>query len=191
MNTNQLIIQPSQQPPEVCPHLSSGSHASWRFIPLTQGKFAIVDDFNYEWLNQWKWFALKNVNVFYAVRNVGKHPHQELIRMHREILGLKLNDDKQADHRNGNGLDNRKFNLRLCTNSQNQHNQHSIRGISKYKGVSWDKRSKKWKAKIQFERKRIHIDQFDSEIEAAKAYDTKALELFGEFAYLNFGLTDA
>jgi hypothetical protein len=181
-----LLIQPSQRPPEACSHLSSGSHALGRFIPLTQGKHAIVDAEDYKRINQWKWYALKNGNNFYAVRNIGKHPHQIMIRMHREVLGLKLNDGKQADHRDGNGLDNRRFNLRLCTHSQNQHNQHSIRGISKYKGVSWIKKDKKWKTKIQFEQKSIAIGRFDSEIEAAKAYDKKAKELFGEFACTNF-----
>lgn len=151
-------------------------------IPLTHGKFAIVDDEDYEWLNQYKWCAVKIRNTYYAMRaEKGEH-----IAMHREILGLVKGDGKQTDHRNHNGLDNWRCNMRVCTHSQNQHNQRKQNGTSKYKGVSWYKRDKKWRVCIQINERRICIGYFDNEIDAAKAYDTKAKELFGEFAYCNF-----
>ena len=93
----------------------------------------------------------------------------------------------QIDHINGNGLDNRKVNLRLCNSSQNQRNARKRKsGTSRFKGVDWHKESKKWRARICVNRKRIHIGRYKSEFEAAQAYDKKAIELFGEFASLNF-----
>lgn len=95
------------------------------------------------------------------------------------------------DHKNGNGLDNRRSNLRFCTNAQNQHNQRkwgSRSGkplSSRYKGVSWHRRGH-WRAKIQAQGKRRYLGQFQSEEAAARAYDRAARELHGEFAVLNF-----
>ena len=156
-------------------------------IPLTQGKYAIVDNADYEWLNQWKWCAEKIGNIYYAVRTIkinGKNIPQ---LMHRLILGLIKGDGKLTDHHNHNGLDNRLENLRICNNSQNHHNQLPQKDcISKYKGVGWFKRDKKWCARICMNRKHYHIGYFDTETKAAKAYDKKALELFGEYACINF-----
>jgi len=149
-------------------------------IPLTQGKFAIVDAEDYDWLNQYKWYASKCKNTFYACRAEGG----KTIRMHREIMqapkGLVCN------HINHNGLDNRKSNLRLCTNAQNCYNQRaSATGTSKYKGVCWHKCRSKWSARIRCDGKFYNLGDFDDQMEAAMAYDNKAAELFGEFAYLN------
>ncbi len=104
--------------------------------------------------------------------------------MHRKIINVPK--DLQTDHINNNGLDNRKINLRLCTNSQNSQNRrHYTNKSSKYKGVSWHKFKKKWRAQIGLNKKRIHLGYFEAEKEAAKIYNKEAKELFGDFAYIN------
>jgi hypothetical protein len=160
---------------------------SIRLIPLTQGKFAIVGAEDYEWLSQYKWCALKtHNNKFYAVRR----KNNKTIIMHRQIMNAPAG--LVVDHIDGNSLNNRKTNLRICTQAQNIHNSQPRRNrSSKYKGVFWDKVNKKWSTNIRKGDKRIYLGGFDDEIEAALAYDRKAAELFGEFAYLNFpGNTD-
>lgn len=156
----------------------------YSLIPLTQGKFAIVDDEDYEWLNQYKWYALKSRNTFYAQRRTGK-PRQTVL-MHRQILGVP--SSLQTDHQNSNGLDNRKRNIRACTHNENQHNQQIQKRNLKYKGVSWFKPSKKWRARIVHNNQQIYLGLFVNKTKAAKAYDEKARELFGEFAYTNFSI---
>lgn len=153
-------------------------------IPLTQGKFAIVDDEDYAYLMQWKWYAHKSKGTYYAQRHTvcsvtKKHA---VLSMHRVII--KCPQHLQADHRNHNGLDNRKQNLRACSHSQNQHNRRVTNcGASKYKGVYWNKG--KWQAGISHNDKNMHIIRCASEERAAMAYNAKAIELFGEFACLN------
>jgi hypothetical protein len=155
-------------------------------IELTQGKVALVDDEDYGWLNQWKWFADKNKNTFYARRqgktNNGK---QSAIRMHRLILNA-TNKETEVDHYDMNGLNNQRYNIRLCTGQQNRMNQKSRQGTSsKFKGVAWNKARKKWHARIGFNGEKKHLGLFISETEAALAYNKAATELFGEFARLN------
>lgn len=155
---------------------------SSKAIALTQGKFAIVDEADYEWLNQWKW----NLNSqTYAVRGfyIGNYK-QKTLSMHRLIIDAPLGIF--VDHINGNGLDNRRCNLRLCTHSQNHMNRkHHKDASSKYKGVSWHKPLKKWRTQIAVKQKGIHLGYFVSEIEAALAYNEAARIYFGEFAKLN------
>jgi hypothetical protein len=103
--------------------------------------------------------------------------------MHREIAGAPKG--MVVDHIDGNELNNRRSNLRVCTVSQNHQNRRRTWGRSRYKGVCFLKKRNKWKAEIMVNRKHIHIGCFDEEEEAAKAYDKKAAELFGEFAYFN------
>ena len=104
--------------------------------------------------------------------------------MHRQILNAPA--DLCCDHKNHNGLDNRKANLRLCTVAQNNYNKRPLPNkTSKYKGVFWCSEAKKWRAEIRQNDQRIHIGYYDYEQDAAIAYDDYAIDLFGEFAYLN------
>jgi hypothetical protein len=149
-------------------------------IPLTMGKVAIVDDEDYEWLMQWKWYCTTRG---YATRGWdGGAVH---ILMHREIA--KTPDGMETDHINHNRLDNRKSNLRNCTPTQNKMNKgFDSRNTSGYKGVSWNKSAKKWFAYIRFNKQRVNIGVFEDIVEAAHAYDAAARKYHGEFAYLNF-----
>ena len=151
-------------------------------IELTQGKVAIVDDEDFEWLNQWKWYAVRRGTIWYAVRTK-RLPKRRIIYMHRIIMEPPV--DLQIDHQNMDGLDNRRCNLRICTRSQNLMNSKKchLDHTSRFKGIYWNKRDKKWHARIGH--KGHHIGYFDDELEAAKAYNKIAFKLFGEFARLN------
>lgn len=147
-------------------------------IPLTQGKFAIVSTDDYEHLMQWKWCVHSNG---YACR---RSSNNEIMLMHRFIMQTPSGMD--TDHINGDKLDNRKLNLRICTRSQNNRNQKpQIGKTSKYKGVYWYKNEQKWIARIKKNKKDIYCGRFKTEIEAARAYNEAAITAFGEFARLN------
>jgi hypothetical protein len=158
----------------------AGSEAARR-IPLTRGKFALVDAEDYYRLLQYKWQAMLGRTTIYATgRADGK-----ATKMHRLIMDAP--DHLVVDHIDHNGLNNCKSNLRLCTSAQNSRNMFSSNGsTSRYKGVCWLKREKKWDAKIRLNGKIYNLGYFTDEIAAAKAYDKKAMELHQEFACLNF-----
>lgn len=155
-------------------------------IPLTRDKVAIIDDEDYERINQHKWYAYKSKRTFYAQRRDGK----KILWMHRIIINPS--PDEQIDHINGDGLDNRKSNLRIATQHQNTMNcrKRAIhRGkppSSKYKGVSKCKTTGHWIVQLGFNGSYIWGGTYLTEIEAAKAYDIKAKELFGIYAKTNF-----
>jgi hypothetical protein len=156
-------------------------------IPLSQGKFAIVDPDDYFRLARYKWYAVKGGRTFYAVRSiVTKEGKRYRSHMHRVVL--RVPDNMHVDHINCNGLDNRKANLRPATCAQNIRNRKKIRrnGCSKYKGLTWVKYKKKWRVRITLNRTRIILGDFSDEIEAAKAYDRAAVKYHGQFAALNF-----
>jgi len=148
-------------------------------ITLTRGKIALVDDDDFEWLSKFRWRAYRNqCGCWYARRG------ESSIFMHREILGEPLG--VEVDHRDGDGLNNQRYNLRLATHSQNLCNRGKQRNnTSGYKGVSWFKRVGKWHARIQINGRDKHLGYFDILEEAARAYNVAALEHFGEFAKLN------
>ena len=158
-------------------------------IPLTQGKFALVDDEDFERVSQFKWHANRRIYkknntqyTFYASTIIYKNNKRLYLRMHQFIMGVQ--NGYEADHKDGNGLNNQKSNLRRATHSQNLANQKKSRGKSKYKGVHQCERGR-WRACITYNNKNIKLGRFDTEIEAARAYNIKAEELFGEFACIN------
>lgn len=158
-------------------------------ITLTQGYVAMVDDEDFEYLNQWNWCAetKQKRKVIYAKRT--RCSSGKRIRMHRLIMGVADTSKPDIDHRDGNGLNNQKYNLRIATNSQNGMNRGAnSNNTSGYKGVSKDKNRNEnpWKAAIKHNDKRIHLGYYSTPEQAAQVYDTKALELYGEFAWLNF-----
>jgi hypothetical protein len=162
-----------------------GTQGKMKEIPLSQGKVALVDDEDYEWLSQWKWCASFNGCTWYAVRKDCSGPRRRMVKMHRLIMGEPMGI--QVDHINGDGWNNQRKNLRLDPNSQNQHNRRkNRRGSSLFKGVSWRKGCRRWWAYIVHLGVKKHLGYFDSEEVAARAYDKAAKELFGEFARLNF-----
>lgn len=148
-------------------------------IKLTQGKETIVDDEDYEYLSQWKWYYHNG----YATRSTNRiNGIQTTIRLHKLLTSLK----EEVDHINGNRLDNRKDNLRICSRKENSRNQIKRNNTSsKYKGVSWNKRNQKWMSFITYNYKRIHLGYFYNEIDAAKAYNKAAIKYHKEFAKLN------
>jgi HNH endonuclease len=152
-------------------------------IKLTQGKVALVDDADFEWLNQWKWYVH---GFWYAARMEARKGKRMVVLMHRKITNAPFGMD--VDHINGNGLDNRRENLRVCTHAENQRNTTRKRTTNKsgFKGVCWRMVSQKWSADITLNSKQIHIGLFSDIQEAVRAYDAKAIELFGEFAKTNF-----
>jgi hypothetical protein len=159
----------------------------FRKIPLTQGKFAIVDQPDYELLSQYNWILEKDEIRFYAKRrrlasDLGRTGSR--IKMHRQIMDFPAG--LLVDHINHNGLDNRRANLRLVTAAQNVWNTKKQRRLcaSRYKGVTLHKGQ--WRAVIYRRKKQIHLGYFSDEQAAARAYDAKAKELFGEYACLNF-----
>lgn len=139
-----------------------------------------MDAEDYKWLSKFKWHAVCNEGKFYAYRSANNHN----VSMHRMIMGEPKG--KVVDHRDGSRLNNRRSNLRICTPAQNTRNRRGWGRVSKYKGVYFYRRLNKWKAEISFNHRHIHIGYFIDEIDAARAYDKKAKEFFGEFAYLNF-----
>ncbi len=152
-------------------------------IKLTKNKFAIVDDDMFDYLNQWRWHYAK---VGYAARR--KFPEKKIIYLHRFITDCPKG--LEVDHINHNKLDNQKNNLRICTHRQNGDNTTLPKNnTSGYKGVTWNKQRNKWQASLEtrngLERHRKHLGLFDSKIDAAEAYNKRAIELFGEYANLN------
>lgn len=153
-----------------------------RLIPLTKGKYAIVDEDDFDRVNQFIWAANFSSPITYArTRGQGK-----LNAMHRMVMNAN-DPNTVVDHIDHNGLNNRKSNLRICSQSNNCMNTRSRKNsTSKYKGVCMTCYSKKWVASIRIDGKSKVLGYFESEIEAAKAYDAKAIELHGEYAHLNF-----
>lgn len=154
-------------------------------IPISKRKYhAIVDDDDYNKAIKYKWHIKKRDNrrTFYACTNIKK----EKVLLHRFILGSKKHDNKIIDHINRNGLDCRKENLRIANNVINNMNRDLQRNnTSGYRGVCRRKKEKKWRAQIGYNNKMITIGYYKDIKDAAKAYNKRAKELFGEYAYLN------
>lgn len=153
-------------------------------IPLTQGKQAIVDDEDYEFLLRWIWHATTCRGMWYAARRGSSPKGQMTFWMHREILGIK-ESSIEIDHRNRNGLDNRRQNIRVCTRTQNLQNRAGWSRTSQFKGVYWNTRAQRWITQIRVDGRKLGKTHKD-EREAALQYDQLARHHFGEFAHLNF-----
>jgi len=160
---------------------------SFRRIPLTQGKFAIVDAGDYGRLSQYNWQAHKDGYTYYARRSRTEPVtgRRTTVPMHREILDVGV--DKVVDHINGNGLDNRSVNLRAATTAQNCMNRRlHKKKSSPYRGVSFNRQLQKYVAYLGYKGNRMYLGCFDNEIAAAKAYDKAAKKYHKDFAGLNF-----
>lgn len=157
-------------------------------IQLTKGLFAIIDDEDFELISKYKWIAVKGRNTFYTQAKITVSGKRITLNMHRLITGAIKGEF--VDHIDGNGLNNIKKNIRRCNRSQNGANQKG-RGVSNYRGVSFrnrirnNKQYSHWIASIQINGKLKHIGEFKSEKEAALAYNEKAKEVHGEFAFIN------
>lgn len=154
-------------------------------VELTKGYFAIVDDEDFDYINQFSWHVVITKNNKYAAGNIkGK-----TVQMHRLILNASKN--KFVDHKNMNGLDNRKNNLRLCNRSQNRMNtlKPCNSKSSKYKGIhKCSSKKNPWRSQIRLNGKIYHLGCFKTKKEAALAYNKAAKKLFKEYANLNKGL---
>jgi hypothetical protein len=147
-------------------------------VPLANGKYAYVDPEDFDRVMNHLWRTCVQRDVTYAESAIDGHR----VRMHNFILGPV---EGEIDHKDGDGLNNRRSNLRPTTHSQNIANQRMRKtNTSGYKGVSRDKKG--WQVVIGHEGKQYRIGNFSTKIEAAQAYDNAARRLFGEFASLNF-----
>lgn len=157
---------------------------AWHALPLTQGKVALVDTADLPLIADHRWFAAKAREAFYAHSNGWRDGRGFTIRMHR--LLMQPPHGMFVDHINGDGLDNRRSNLRLVTSGENSRNQKARAGTSRFRGVSWNARSSKWTVIVCVDRRNHFIGQYCDEVEAARAYDAAALRLHGAFARPNF-----
>lgn len=152
-------------------------------IALTKNKAALVDDSLFHDLSRFEWYCSKQL---YACRgNYIEGKRHGIMLMHRYIL--KALPGQCVDHINGNTLDNRINNLRICNQSENNMNRKNKNAHNKsgYTGVFWKKHAKKWSAQISYKNKSIHLGYFNVKEDAARAYNQKCLNLFGEFAKVN------
>lgn len=148
--------------------------------PIWGGK-VLVDEEDLPIIAPHKWCAIRSCKMMYAITSLIKDGKKTSKHMHSMLMPGIL-----PDHKNRNGLDNRRSNLRAATAQQNSFNSGPRPGTSKFKGVSWDKTHKKWVAELRVGGKGVLKKRFSSEIEAAKTYDEAAKQHQGEFAYLNF-----
>lgn len=150
-------------------------------IPLTQGKFAVIDGMDLPLVEGFSWYARHTHNSWYATSSGTIHMHDVVLPHDPKLV---------VDHRNGDGLDNRRHNLRHATLSQNQQNRIHIgngkKKTSRYRGVFWHNAARKWGAGFMLNQRNNYLGVFNDEIEAAKAYDAAVIEHFGEFARPNF-----
>lgn len=154
-----------------------------RQIPLTQGLVAIVDEADAIAVLAYRWHAYRDGRTFYAKREIRRQDgSRTTLRLHNFLTGWSM-----TDHRNGDGLDNRRSNLRQATTAQNNANlRRGVRNTSGFKGVNWSKKSSVWRAEIRANGQSRFLGHHSTPEEAARAYDAAARELHGEFACLNF-----
>lgn len=158
-------------------------------IPLSEDKFVLIDEEDYGLISQYTWHPFQGGHTWYAVSYVNRCGIRQKFRMHRVLLNAPAK--LQVDHINGNGLDNRRSNIRLATKVQNGWNRGKrAHSTSCFKGVTHRSDSGKWSAKIQQNNVVYRLGVFETEVEAARVYDDTARKLFGEYARLNFPVDD-
>lgn len=156
-----------------------------KWIPLTRGLFALVDDEDYDRVRHLTWSAQKSVRTFYAVRGYRINGKFKMDLLHRVIMNAP--DAMQVDHIDANGLNCRRANMRVCTVKENHRNMRKPLSAktSPFKGVHWATQRAKWVARIHWDDKGYTLGYFDDEIAAAQRYNREARLRFGEFALLN------
>lgn len=159
-------------------------------VSVSNGRVALVDDEDYKWISRFKWHAVLMGRGFYVMRNrrISDGPGPGTILLHRAILEAPASFE--VDHRNGDGLDNQRKNLRLATSQQNQRAfQRKAAGkTSRFRGVCWHKAAEKWSAQLKISRRKIHLGLFSDEEAAARAYDSAVRVAYGEFSHPNLPL---
>lgn len=163
--------------------MTSPSPLFYREIPLTQGQVAVVDLSDFEAMSQYKWQARKSKHshVWYAIRSVGSKPNQKTLQMHRIIMDLPSTNGLFVDHINGDGLDNRRINLRVATHSQNHMNERLRKdNTSGFKGVS--KQGNLWQVNMASNGRMVYVGLYKSLEEACEARRLAEIEMYGEFA---------
>lgn len=163
-----------------------------RELELNHGVVTLIDDDDYENIKAYRWYIkpFHGVARAYVFRKTARSEHpfrkQSSIQLHRQIMGLTIGDSRIVDHINGNSLDNRKCNLRIGTRQQNNWSARlRCDSSTGYKGVHFKKQKQKYQAYIRHNGRVKHLGFYTLKEEAAEAYNNKAKELFGAFAYLN------
>lgn len=168
-----------------------------REVPLTKGLFALVDDADFDRVATFRWYAFRRGRLWHAARSVKRKGKRSTIHMHRWLLDAP--NGVEVDHRDGNGLNNTRENLRLCTHGQNaiNHRRSFSSKSSRFHGVCWHARSQRWRVVICAGEKtssgrarQIYVGVYRYEIDAARAYDRAAIRHHGEFAVTNFPRRD-
>jgi hypothetical protein len=163
-------------PQKTCKKLGSAQNVNHligtenvKVIPLTQGKMTVVDAGDYDNLMQYHWYAIRGTRTWYAVRSAKNRSGRSMIQMHHEIIGHPP-ERMDTDHIDGNGLNNLRVNLRHVTRRENAQNRHSDKKTSKYAGVSWESKRKKWSTHIYISGTHFNLGRYDKEEDARDAY---------------------
>jgi hypothetical protein len=153
-----------------------------RWIPLSKGMFVLIDESDFEDISKHKWTVMTPGRCAYAYRR----PLGKVILLHRYLMDAPAG--MEVDHINGNGLDCRRSNMRVCTRSQNfaNRNKCSVKKTSIFKGVWWDSTRAKWASAVKKNGKKICLGRFDTPEQAAHVYDKAAIRYFGKYAKLNY-----